>query len=211
MIDRFLVKLGLRGLTITALIALARLIVTKMTGNANFTTPNPPLASITSKANDLEAKKAEVEQLKSDLMQATSEQSALTKDLRGLLTNEGKYVDITANGDKAKIESAGMGTQDEATPIVHQKVENLSLTHGDDEGDTDMHWNPILTCKNYSIFIGSDPFDPAKMTEIAEKPSKSSLTLKGTRGITGRMWVQAAANFADGQGPKSDPATILVA
>jgi hypothetical protein len=211
MIDKFLVKLGLRFLTVTALIALARLIFTKMTGNANFTAPNPPLLTIKAKADALEAKKQEVDQKKSDLTQAVTEENTLAKELRGLLTNEGKYVDITADGDKAKIESAGMGVQDAATPIAHQKVENLSLSHGDEELDTDIHWNPISKCQNYSIFVGPDPFDPTKMTEITEKPSKSSFTLKGSRGIINRMWVQVAANFADGQGPKSDPATILVA
>jgi hypothetical protein len=209
--EKFLVKLAVRSLTVLGLIALARLIVTKMTGNANFITANPPLSAITAKADALEDKKEEVDQLKSELTQKVTEQNTLEKELRDLLTKEGKYVDIESDGDKAKIESAGMGVRNNQTAIEHKKVENLSLSHGDTELETDIHWNPIADCKNYSIFIGSDPFDPAKMTEITEKPSKSSFTLKGSRGIINRMWVQVAANFTDGQGPKSDPATILVA
>jgi hypothetical protein len=209
--DKFLVKLALRALTVLGLVALARLIVTKMTGNPNFLTPNPPLAAITTKANEVETAKADVDATKLLLKEKVTIQNTKETELRDLLTKEGKYVDITTDGDKAKIESAGMGVKDAGTAIAHQKVENLSLSHGDEELDTDIHWNPISTCKNYSIFIGPDPFDPLKMIEITEKPSKSSLTLKGSRGIVNRMWVQVAANFADGQGPKSDPATILVA
>ena len=49
------VDLNLKKLTIPGKIALARKIVTAMTGNPNFPAPNPPLADITAAANGLEA------------------------------------------------------------------------------------------------------------------------------------------------------------
>ncbi len=39
------VKLGLHGMTPDEVVALTNIIITAMTGNANFTTPNPALAA----------------------------------------------------------------------------------------------------------------------------------------------------------------------
>jgi hypothetical protein len=47
-------KLGLGTLSVTHKVELARQIVIKMTGNANFTTPVPALAAITTAANSAE-------------------------------------------------------------------------------------------------------------------------------------------------------------
>jgi hypothetical protein len=49
------VALGISGLAIAKKIERARFIVTSMTGNVNFTTPTPTLASITTIVNALEA------------------------------------------------------------------------------------------------------------------------------------------------------------
>ena len=52
--NRQLVVLGLTRLPIPQEIELSRFVVTSMTGNANFTTPSPTLATITANANALE-------------------------------------------------------------------------------------------------------------------------------------------------------------
>ena len=51
----FLAKLGYQAMTPTEKVSKARQIVIAMTGNPNFTTPMPTLASITSAADDLDA------------------------------------------------------------------------------------------------------------------------------------------------------------
>lgn len=48
------IKLDLFGKTVPGKIQFMRQVVTQMTGNANFTTPNPALATITTKVNTLE-------------------------------------------------------------------------------------------------------------------------------------------------------------
>jgi len=50
------VKLSLHLISPAEKVALGRLLVTQMTGNADFATPSPTLASITALMDDLEAK-----------------------------------------------------------------------------------------------------------------------------------------------------------
>jgi hypothetical protein len=49
-----LAVLGFAGLSIPRKIEKGRFIVTSMTANANFTTPNPPLATVNTNINGLE-------------------------------------------------------------------------------------------------------------------------------------------------------------
>src|SRR4051812_24225383 len=53
-----LAKLGFAQMTPTVKVSTARHIVDAMTGNPNFTTPNPSLASVTAAADALEAAQA---------------------------------------------------------------------------------------------------------------------------------------------------------
>ena len=49
---KFKVALRLKFLSVLQLLALAHLIVEKMTGNANFPAPDPPLADLTGVGNE---------------------------------------------------------------------------------------------------------------------------------------------------------------
>ena len=64
---KFFVKLGLRALNVLGLVALARLIVTKMTANANFPTPDPPLPVISAATLKLERSAQDVAAAKTTL------------------------------------------------------------------------------------------------------------------------------------------------
>lgn len=206
---KFFVKLGLKTLNVLQLIALARLIVQKMTANGNFTTPDPPLADITNAADELEEIKGEVDAAKANLAEKVARQNTAESKLADLLTKEGRYVDNKADGDKAKIESAGMGVADEATPVGEMpKVENLSLSHGDSPGEVDAQWNTVKKRKNYTIQVTPDPIG-ASAWITRGNPTKSSLTINGlTSGQ--KIWVQVCANGTSGSGPFSDPAVIVV-
>ena len=206
---KFFVKLGLKLLTVTQLIALARLIVTKMTGNSNFATPDPPLLSLTAAADKLEVSKAAVDSAKSAYTLAVSQQEQDEADLQDLLTKEGKYVDIKADGDKVKIESAGMQVADEATPVGEMpKVTDLSLTHGDSPGEVDAHWHPVAKRKNYTVQTTADPIGSAAWATRGN-PTKSSVTIDAlTSGQ--KVWVRVCANGTDGAGAFSDPIMIVV-
>jgi hypothetical protein len=206
---KFFVKLGLRLLTVVDLIAKARLIVTKMTGNSNFTAPDPPLAEITAAADALDVSRAAVASAKSTLATAVSQQNADEEALQDLLTKEGKYVDIKTNGDKVKIESAGMDVSNEATPVGDMpKVDGLSLTHGDSPTEVDAHWHSLRKSKNYTVQVTADPIGSAAWATRGN-PTKSSITIDAlTSGQ--KVWVQVCANGTAGPGPFSDPVPITV-
>jgi hypothetical protein len=210
---KFKVKLNVRTLIISALIALVRNVVVKMTGNATFGTPNPPLPALTAAADNLETAKAKVDTLKSDLKQAVADQDAKEKILQDLVTKEGTYVELQSDGDKVKIESAGMDAWDSSgSPPVGTlpKVLDLALTHGDEAGEVDAHWHPVKKSTNYTIQTTyTDPNDPASVWADNAHPTKSSISLKGL--TTGqRVWVRVCANGSDGPGAFSDPNSIIV-
>ena len=206
---KFKVKLELAILTVLEIIALARLIVTKMTGNANFTTPDPPLADITTAADDLRDAEQEVEAVKSTLAEKVVIQNQKEQALKDKLTSEGRYVDNKANGDKAIIESAGMKASDEPSPVGElPKVQNLSLTHGDNPGEVDSQWNSEKHKVNYTVQYSLQPIATPDW-KIAGNPTKSKFTIEGLpSGAT--VWVRVCANGTSGSSPFSDPATIIV-
>jgi len=210
---KFFVKLELRALTVLEKIALANLMVTKMTGNANFTAPNPtpdpPLADLTTAANTLNTSKQAVDAAKTSLAQAVATQETDEKAVDDLMTQEGRYIDNRAKGDKAIIESAGVGATDEPTPVGElPQVENLSLTHGDNPGEVDAGWNPVANKKNYTVQVTDDPIGSTAWITRGN-PTKSSITIDGL--ISGKkMWVRVCANGTAGAGAFSDPAVITV-
>ena len=203
------VALGLSKLSVLQLLATAKLIVKKMTGNTSFPAPDPPLADITTAANKLQGSSDEVAQAKKTLSQKVSLQTTDELALRALLTAQGNYVDNRAKGDKAIIESAGMSASEQGGPVgMMPQVDGLATTRGDNPGEVDAHWNPISKRNNYIVQYTADPIDNSKW-ETKGNPTKSSFTI--TELVSGsKIWVRVCANATAGAGPFSDPAFIVV-
>lgn len=131
------VALGISGLPIPQKIVRTRFFVTSMTGNANFTTPSPTLASITTSVNALEtASMAALGGGVDDTANMHTKEAAL--DL--LLKSLGGYVESIANNSPANAEaiilSAGMSVKGKGGKVAHDfevKVTNnpgeVKLTH----------------------------------------------------------------------------------
>jgi len=104
------VSLHLNQKNVLDKIEMGKTIVLKMTGNANFPTPFPTLATLQNVVNTFEladtAAATGSKQQKAELDEA----EAL---LDATLTQIGKYVDIVADGNEAIILSAGLDTQSE--------------------------------------------------------------------------------------------------
>src|SRR6187402_2286206 len=84
----------------------ALLIVQKMTGNADFPNPEPLLADIEAKAQQLIAKQAEQDATFQTYHQKTLELKKIKTDLHTMLEKEANYVEVTANNDDTKIVGA---------------------------------------------------------------------------------------------------------
>src|SRR5437762_1048104 len=98
------VKLGFSGLSVPAQIERGRSIVVEMSGNANFPTPNPALAGVTTAINALETAYNESrgrDKVKMDIMRLRR------AEFLNLMRTLGAYVQETTAGDEEEILSSG--------------------------------------------------------------------------------------------------------
>ena len=204
------VKLGLDGLNPEDKIAQALTIKTSMTGNANFTTPNPPLATYNTSITTSQTKVAAYNSAKAAAETALADRDAALATMDGLTTQLGDYVQNITGGDKIKIESAGMDTRADAAPVTMTQVLDLVLSEGDDAGTLDIVWKPVKGAKSYEIWLNLiNPDVPANWS-LKQTSSASRDQLTGlTSGV--KAWVRVRAIGGNNQkGPFSDPATKTV-
>jgi len=199
------VKLGLFRMPITVKAELAARIVTAMTGNANFTTPNPALADITAAKTALETAYNDALTKRQQAKAATDLMADKEKDLERALTLESLYVENVSGGDELKIQSAGMSVKDAAAPIGELPAPmGLYATAGDEDGEIVLNWEPVRGAKSYSVQTTTDPNVPDSWAH--KKNATESFT--DIKGLTsgGKFWFRVAAVGAAGQGAFSDPA-----
>jgi hypothetical protein len=203
------VKLGLDRLTREEKIALTITVKTAMTGNANFTTPNPPLATLGTDITAAQTKLAAYNSLVAQTQAALADLDATIATMCTHLTQEGAYVENASGGDPVKIETAGMSVRATAAPVGVSQVLNLVVTAGDDEGTLDAAWDADRGANSYEIHTSVDPVTPSSWA-FKMIASKSSATLNGmTSGA--KMWVRVRSIGANNTtGTWSDPATKTV-
>jgi hypothetical protein len=203
------VKLAMGNMSPQEVTDLATRIVTMMTGNANFPTPNPTLASITTQKNTTNTSITTQETTKATAEAATITRDANVASLKALLSQLANYVENASGGDAAKIESAGMSVRADSTAPVGpmSQVLDLVLSAGDFDGTLDAMWHPVRGAKSYEVQVSPDP--PGTWTQKMAS-GKSSATIEGlTSGA--KMWARVRAMGADNKpGPWSDPAVKVV-
>jgi hypothetical protein len=206
---RMQVKLSLNRLSPAEKVALANTVVTAMTGNPNFLTPSPPLATVTTQSTALNTKIGAYNSTKSANETALAERHDAEDTLDDTLASLAAYVENASGGDRTKIESAGMAVRAERTPPqVPGMVMNLSLTAGDFPGTLDAAWDPAPFSRMYDLQISPDPMSEASWVNKTTG-TKSSKTIEGMTSGS-KMWVRVRANGSAGPGPWSDPATKVV-
>ena len=205
------VKLGLFGLTPDGVVSLANQIKTAMTGNANFTTPNPTLTSVGTLITTATAKVAAQKAAQAAAKQATDDRDAAIDALSVALTSLASYVENTSGGDAVKIESAGMSVKAAAAAVGPlDQVQNLSITAGDAEGRLDLQWDPVRGNKGYEIQLSTDP-NVAAGWKLVDTSSGSKLTQTSlTSGQKVWFRVRAKAPKKVNDGAWSDPSTKIV-
>ncbi len=202
------VKLNLSKLSIEDKITLGNNIKTSMTGNANFTTPNPTLAAygtlITNLTNANAAYVAGVSSTKTLLLARNAAETAFDAGT----TLEAAYAENASGGDPVKLQSGGFNLKSASSPVgMPDQVANLSATAGDADGEIDLQWDPVTGAKSYNVLASPDPITS---TSWVNKPSvtKSKTAVTGlTSGA--RLWFKVAAVGAAGVGAFSDPATKI--
>ena len=200
------VKLNLQNYSITELFEFARNIVTAMTGNADFPTPDPALAAVTTAADDLETAYNGSQVARQDSQEKTTTMYDKKEAISKLVTRLGLYVENTSGGDEAIIQGAGMDvratTGASGPPAVPQA---LSATAGDMEGEIDLQWEPESRAKSYIIQQSIDPPGTWSQAGVVTKSKHSVQNL--TSGD--KYWFRVAAVGTAGQSGWSDPATRI--
>jgi hypothetical protein len=201
------VKLELQKMTIPEKMQKTKTVITKMTGNTNFTTPIPSLTSVTAAINKLELSyEAALDGGKTKKAIVRVDEASLDT----LMSQLGAYIQDITLGDELKILSSGLEVakkpsppQDLTTPI------NLRLNKISVEGEVNLKWNPIKNAKSYMIQSTSTPQVETSWDTFAvsTKASHKANNLESQSII----WFRIAALGAKGISAFSDPfkASIL--
>jgi hypothetical protein len=202
------IKLNLRKLSTLEKIAQARQIVTAMTGNANFDTPHPTLATITGVTNTVEQLNADAQAARAAARMKASELTESEATLDRVLAQLASYVESISGGDEAMIASAGMTTRaPRSAPTMPPPPEGLLATAGDHDGQINLQWEKVKGARSYVVQQSADPPTNTSWTN-------STTVVKPSATITGltpgqKYWFRVAAVGPRGQSGWSDPATKM--
>jgi hypothetical protein len=131
-IMKSVVAMGISGLSIPQKIVKTRFIVTSMTGNTYFGTPNPSLASLTASVNALEVAHVQAAGGGAD---DTANMHAKEVALDLLLKSLGSYVEGIANASPANAEaiilSAGLNVKGKGGRVAHEFVVKVTGNPGE--------------------------------------------------------------------------------
>lgn len=200
------VKLNLQAMTIPEKVQKLRLVVSQMTGNAIYTTPDPPLTALTGTADNLENIYLATNAAREAAKAQTDLQNAAEAEANTLLTAEGRYVQSKSGGDAVKIQSAGMDVRSEGAPIGDLPAPgNLTGSEGDHDGEVDLHWNRVKGAKSYVLQFTTTPTVAGSWAN-GPVSSKSKATVTGLNSAT-KYYFRVAAIGAAGQGAYSEIAT----
>lgn len=203
------IALNLSKLTLVQTLQLGNDIKTAMTGNANFASPIPTLASVGTTITTGQSKLSAWEMAVMDTAMKLTERDTAHAALRASLTQLAGYVEAASGGDEAKIQSAGMPLRIPDSPAtVPAQVTDLSLTAGDNEGELDGNWdaNPLARC--YEVQTCVDPITPGGWVSHPSV-TKSKTTVSGLT-MGSRVWMRVRAVGTGGIGAWSDPAVKTV-
>jgi hypothetical protein len=199
------VKLNFRRLTVPEKVARAQQIVAALTGNSNFPTPQPTLASVTTAINELETASNDAQAARREAKHLTGVVTVKEDELHQLMTQLGAYVESVAGGDEALIMSAGLemraaATTDSSAPAA---PETLTATTGNHEGEIELSWDAVRGARSYVVERATDP-QAGPWTQAGVSP-RSSLIVEGLESGK-RYYFRVAAVTLNGQSPWSNQA-----
>lgn len=213
------IKLELQKLADEEVVGRLTLVAGKLAGNATFPEVPVPSDTLTADASAmsdlLSQRQALLEQAQQLTLQIRTARNKAEADLNqdagyveGVINKivpPATSVDPVVAAEKAR--SAGMDVAAERTPVGPMpKIDGLTVTQGDSDGELDLTWNPIK--RGLNSYEGELTEDVAGQTgwehSFTAGRSKTEVT-----GLTSgkRYWFRVRAHGAAGPGPWSEPAT----
>ena len=201
------IKTGLDRLSVPDKIQFARQVVIDMTGNANFTTPAPTLASISTAATALETAYNAAQTARQVSKSKTSDQDTKDAALDLIVAQLANYVENTSNGDKTKIESAGFSVRNPSTPPVPMTPPtDVVALPSDSAGSADLSWGIVRGAYAYNIERASDApsLQWAGVASVTKSKASVNTMVSGQK-----YWFRVSAVGPAGQGPASAPVPLF--
>jgi hypothetical protein len=203
------IKLALYGKSASQRIAQGKAIQSAMTGNSDFLSPTPPLATVDAKTTALQAKLVARDLAVAAAKMATEELHTAMADYDQTMTLLAAYAQLVTSGDAAKLERGGFQLQAEGTQVRELgQVKELRVITNGYPGRFAAQWGPLHGAKSYEVQLSPEPVteaswrtikvSPASKTVMDELPSGQRLALR-VRGV--------AKNFA---GQWSEPVAKIV-
>ncbi len=173
-----------------------------MTGNVSYTTPVPPLATMTTETDDLETNFQDA--LKGDRDKKALMRIALTTLRDDLRTLTG-YVQSASDGDETKILSAGFDVKSPGIPVgILPPPGNVRCVFGNVPGEIIMRWSGVNGRLIYKVQMNRTPENPLWLDYTYT--GKSRLVISGL--VSGNDYeFRIACISASGIGDYSDPAS----
>jgi hypothetical protein len=200
------VKLALGRKTVLQKIELGRKLVIDCTGNANFTTPHPALADITSACDAAEtaytnAQGGGVEQT------AILHEKELALDI--VLVAFASYVDNIAKGVETIILSSGFEASKDPEPSGEPaQVTGLEAKSTLNKGEIKLRWKRVPRVRASLVFISQDPDDDGSFRQVAVTTA-TRYVATGLESLKD-FWFRVQAVGSGGRlGPLSDPANSV--
>jgi hypothetical protein len=201
------VKMGFSGLSVTEQIERTRHLITKMTGNANYTTPKPTLVVVGASADALESAYNASRGRDKNLMIAMR---LRRKEMLYITSQLAAYVQEASEGDEEIILSSGFDVRKRGTPgsVTPGVVYNVRLSDGSTSGKIRAEWNEADNAINYVMML-SDTADFSNM-----KLDRVFTTTKLRKEFGGlnpgsTYWVKVIALGREEFGTPSEAASII--
>jgi hypothetical protein len=192
---KYSIRLGISRLKATDLLAKGRRLVTDMTDNANFATPVPALADITTALDTFETRIKAAAYGDKRLITRRNDAQAVVEDM---LRQLGSYVSMTADGSREIIESSGFDVRRKPEDPTRLDVPvDFLATNSSKEGEMELKWKGVRYGKAYQIEMSAgDPDTGDAHWTTALVTSKASGTVKNlTPGV--KYWFRVKAINGD--------------
>lgn len=159
MATKKLVKAGLRGLKASQLVDKSIFVEGMMTGNLNFATPVPTIASITAARTSLTtALGAAVSGAHADIAVKNDAENTLHE----LLVQLSRYINSASNGDVDVAVSSGFELVKTSDPVDQLDAPDVSARQSAYIGAVDLRWKRVHGARMYNIYMTTG--DPSLST-----------------------------------------------
>jgi hypothetical protein len=204
-----LIKVGVTKMSVPAKIQFTRQIVLDMSNNPNFAAPSPSLNALSQAAASLESAYNAALQARANAKTQTSIMGQKSTALDLLLMQEASYVQSSAGGDKAKIESAGFDVRDTPTPIgqLPPPAEPKAVP-SQHPGAINLSWKKVRGAKSYLVERALDANQPLEWAVATMSTKTKAIVNTMTSGL--RYWFRIAAVGSAGAGAWSEPISKIV-